>query len=267
MAWFAGLLRAARSWAGSGLDLVCPPRCVFCGAEPRRGARDRSPAARDAAGQETAPAAGRGMTVCPDCRRRLTTDGPRCQRCGEPGLTEQCRRCRGRRHWDGIVVLSAYADDLRDAVLRCKRPAGEVLAATLADLLVQKHCDTLLAWRIGVVVPVPMHWLRRMRRGTSAAGELARGLARGLGVPCRPLLRRHRSTRMQNEFPIEDRPANVRGAFRAVGDLGGARVLLVDDVVTSGATLADCRRALAAAGASAVFAAVVARADHRPPDG
>jgi len=78
----------------------------------------------------------------------------------------------------------------------------------------------------------------------------------------RRLLRRRRATPMQNELPFEDRRGNVRAAFSATRRVAGLRVLLVDDVATTGATLAECRGTLVEAGAAAVYAAVIARADR-----
>jgi ComF family protein len=249
MSMLETLRRVGCRWARHGLDLLYPPRCVFC---------------RRELGDEHAPASGlRGANVCEPCGRALVADQPRCPTCGAPGASAGCGRCRGRSlDWDGIAVLGPYADELRAAVLRAKRPSGDVVSTALADLLVRRHRDLLATWRIDVVVPVPMHWLRRSLRGTSAAEELARGVAAGLGLPCRPWLRRARATPMQNELPVEARRGNVREAFRASRRLEGRRVLLVDDVATTGATLGACRGAARAVGAAAVYAAVAARAER-----
>jgi ComF family protein len=159
-------------------------------------------------------------------------------------------------------VLGSYGDQLRSAILRCKRPGGEPLVAALAGLLVARHRDTLGAWGIDLVVPVPMHWSRRMVRGVSAADELAAVIARLLRVPCRANLRRAVATRMQNELPVSQRQGNVATAFRSRGGVSSKTILVVDDVCTTGSTLAACSGCLKTAGASAVYAAVVAKADR-----
>ena len=247
-AWRALLGRAAGRLAGQGLDLLCPPRCVFCRVD-------------------VPEPASRSGVVCEDCARRLGSDVPRCPACGAPASSAaECRRCRGRcRDWDGIVVLAAYADDVRSAVLAAKRPGGEILTTGLATLLAGKHGEQIAAWGIDLIVPVPMHWTRRMLRGTSAADGLARGVAAALGLPRRGALVRTRATRMQNELEPAARRVNVRAAFRATAVAAGRRVLVVDDVTTTGGTLAACRQALVAAGAAAVYAAAVARADAAEP--
>jgi ComF family protein len=164
-------------------------------------------------------------------------------------------------------VLGGYGGLLRDAVLRAKHPRGDDVAAALATLLHRHHAATIAAWAPDVVVPVPMHWWRRVVRGTSAAEVIAGRLGKLSGLPVRWSLRRNRATVMQNRLPFGERRANVRDAFggRRRG-VAGMRVLLVDDVVTTGGTLSACRRVLSTAGAAAVHVAVIARADHDGDD-
>ena len=252
MAWLETLRRRAAIWTGWGLNLLCPPRCGVCGAEPEA----------DDAGAADDPAP--GVVVCRGCERVLVDRDARCLRCAAPcPAGRDCDRCRRNPPaWDGLAVLGGYGDDLRATVLRAKRPGAEPVAAALGRLIVRRHRDALLAWRSDAVVPVPMHWSRRAFRGTSAAEEIALQVAADLGLPCRRLLWRTRATPMQNELPFDERPANVRGAFRPRAGAAGLRLLLVDDVVTTGGTLSECRHALAAAGAAAVHAVAAARAER-----
>ncbi len=140
------------------------------------------------------------------------------------------------------------------------------------------HGRTDIGWRLGtmlgmrcpfapgehdVVVPVPLHPARLRRRGFNQAWVLATPVARRLQVPIvGSRLRRVRPTASQVALPERDRRRNVRGAFVVVArrPVAGLRVLLVDDVFTTGATVAECARALSAAGAAAVDALTLARA-------
>ena len=257
--WIRFLQSGATRLVGRGLDIVYPPRCPICRSETGDAAASEN-------GSEPLTALGRATwaaSVCWACAKELSADVRRCLRCGAAhGGGDDCRLCQRRRcGWRRVVVLSAYGGGLREAVLRAKRPAGEGVAAALATLLVSKHRETLDAGRADLVVPVPMHWLRRSVRGTSAADELAQRIGVLLKLPWCRALSRQRATRMQNELPIEERPRNVHAAFRARRRLDGATILLVDDVFTTGATLSACCQTLLAAGAAAVDVAVVARAD------
>lgn len=247
ISWARGWGRQAARWAGDGADLLFPRCCGRCRGEVDLAAHG----------------------LCRACARDLAADGPRCQRCAAPAdAGPACRACRrSAAACDGVVVLGGYDGPLREAVLTIKRPGAEPLARSLAALIVEKHRGPLEAARCDVVVPVPMHWWRRARRGTSAAEEIAAAVGRALGLPVVGMLARSRATRMQNELPPEDRAGNVAGAFCLRRGTGGRRVLVVDDVVTTGATLAACAAALRAGGAAAVFAAAVARADAAPPAG
>jgi ComF family protein len=166
------------------------------------------------------------------------------------------------------VVLGGYGGAIRDGVLRGKRPAGHELLGALAGLLHRRHVSILRDWASDVVVPVPLHWWRRTIRGADAAAEIARQLGRLTSTPMHASLRRRQATVMQNRLPPEARRANVRDAFKPSGRaVAGRRVLLVDDVVTTGGTLSACVRVLREAGATAVHVAVIARADQPSDDG
>jgi ComF family protein len=171
--------------------------------------------------------------------------------------------------FEAAVALGAYGGTLRAVVLRMKHAAEAPLASAVGRLFWQVRRAELASLRPEVVVPVPMHWRRRMQRGANSPDEVAVPLAEGLGIPCAPrLLRRRRSTSPQGPLARGDRLANVRGAFRVRHgyQCAGARVLLVDDILTTGATANECVRALVAGGAASVALAVVARAAGPLPD-
>lgn len=149
-------------------------------------------------------------------------------------------------------------------MLRIKRSGGRELAVALGELLAESAGDRVARLTPDVVVPVPMHWTRKTWRGVNSAEAIAGRLAVRLRLPLRSnLLKRCRRTAPQASVPHSRRRANVRGAFRARAhkDLPGARVLLVDDIMTSGATVNEAARTLSAAGARFVAVAVLARAE------
>ncbi len=245
--------RAARGLGTAGLDLLFPPRCACCDAD--------LPSGRD------------GLLLCVDCRLVLAPDSwPCCRRCGagptEGESPDGCPRCRDARlRFDAVVTLGAYGDELRSVVLRMKRPSGESLAAAMGRLLASRRGRQLADLRPDVIVPVPMYWIRRLGRGTNSPEIVADRVGRSLRVRVsRRCLSRRRNTLPQASLSPRERFRNVRGAFRvrAGYDLRGLGVLLVDDILTTGATCSEAARMLKRAGAARVAAAVVARAQGGP---
>ncbi len=204
---------------------------------------------------------------CQVCVAEMQADLHRCRICGSSAGVEpeesSCSLCQQNPPaWKAMVVFSGYGDRVREAVLRAKRPAGEPVALALGSRLAHRVRMQLPLSPPILVVPVPMHWRRRVCRGTSAANVMASAVARGLGGQSRGLLHLVRSTPMQNTLRADHRSANVRDAFRADHSVRGQTVLLVDDVVTTGATVAACTQALLAAGAREVYVAAVAKAER-----
>ena len=246
------LRRWAGVWRRTALNLVFPPRCVQCDA-------DLAPEDDD-------------LLLCPGCRERLgPREWPCCRRCGAAAsedlpAQERCTLCeKSRLHFDTVLPLGAYRDDLRSVILRMKRRQGEPLSKAMGQLYTARRGSQLASLRADMVVPIPMHWLRRLVRGTNNPEILAECLGRHLGVPVATgALVRCRNTIRQPKLPPHKRFENVRGAFRlAPGyDFHDARVLLVDDVLTTGATCSEAARVLKQAGASAVAVAVLARAER-----
>ena len=241
-----------RQLGQSGLGLLFPLCCADCQADlPSDAAR---------------------LHLCDGCRELLlSSSAPACPQCGAtlPAVASSaagCRECR-RRSWrfDEVVRLGRYRDHLKAAILRTKQPPGELLAAALAELLWELGRYRLTEWHPDVIIPIPMHWRRRLLRGTNCPDTLADCLSQRLNVPVIPeLLRRQRNTRPQGPLSAAARQQNLRGAFRVprAGSIAGARVILADDILTTGSTASEAARVLKQAGASFVAVAVIARAEN-----
>jgi ComF family protein len=225
------------------LDLLLPPRCLACGTSV------------DGPGR-----------LCPACWGGLTFLGePACGRCGVPFAADRsapfCAAClRQPPHFDRARAALVYDDASRPLVLAFKHgdrtDAAPAYAAWLA-----RAAAPLLARGVDIVVPVPLHRWRLLGRRYNQSALLAQALARLVGRPYQPAaVRRTRRTRSQGHLSAAARERNVRGAFAADPALvKGRAVLLVDDVLTSGATLGACARACKRAGARSVQAVTLAR--------
>src|SRR5205085_186657 len=186
---------------------------------------------------------------CGACLKALTIDSeiacPRCAATIGPysAADEGCARCREQRfHFEAVLRLGPYSGQLREAVLRMKYSSGELLAEALGEAWALSARDRFTALSAAAVVPVPLHWLRRISRGYNQSESLARALAGKLNLACRTdLLRRTRNTPQQVRQSASARRDNVRGAFRArrPSELTGKTVLLVDDVLTTGSTASE----------------------------
>jgi ComF family protein len=154
----------------------------------------------------------------------------------------------------------AYSANLKSALLRFKYVGARTAARDLAPLLAAHVAG--LGWQLDGVVGVPLHPRRQQQRGFNQADALAAELSRLLGLPQVPGLQRVKDTEPQARQPDRHaRRANMQAAFQAQGDAArGKRVLVIDDVCTTGATLSACAQALRAAGAAAVYGATLARA-------
>jgi ComF family protein len=207
---------------------------------------------------------------CADCEAVLTADPHLiCPRCAAPvgphvPLGSGCTGCRGTTlHFEQVIRLGPYEGVLREVVLRLKHAPGALLAELLGERWAVWGAARLGTVQADVVIPVPLHWLRRFRRGYNQSEALARALAPGLGLPCRPgWLRRVRNTPHQTGQSLASRRRNVQDAFRARprASLRGKTVLLIDDVLTTGSTCNEAAKALRTAGAARVVVAVLARA-------
>ncbi len=236
-------------WALAALDLVFPALCPVCEASLAEGRRD--------------PLCGACWAAMP----RLAP--PWCERCGlpfraltpmPPAAPAPCGPCRADPPaWDWARSGAEYEGVVRDAIHAFKFEGKRALARPLAALVLEQAGGWPAA-DLAALVPVPLARARERARGFNQAALLAERLAAGLRLPVRPRwLTRARATAPQSDLGAAERHANVRGAFAAAPAVAGRHVIVVDDVLTTGATVAECARALRAAGAVRVGVLTVAR--------
>lgn len=228
------------------LDLLLPPACLLCGTELRRSGR---------------------LPLCRDCRAGiLPLPASHCPRCALPHTAEDgsahlCEGClREPPPFTSVSAAGLYEDKLRLAVQRFKYRAAVDLEKTLANLL---YCTLAkkTAPRPDLILPVPLHASRLRERTYNQSLLLARNLGRRQAIPVDgSLLIRTRPTPPQQGLRLKERRRNLKDAFSMTRPLAGERILLVDDVLTTGATARECGRTLLAGGASEVRVAVLARA-------
>ncbi len=172
----------------------------------------------------------------------------------------RCALCRsGLRGFDAAYAFGAYEGALRQLIHLYKYGKMRTLARPLSALLTRAMP---LDERFDGIVPVPLYWRRRLQRGFNQAELLALGVGRSTGVPVIRALRRVQSTPTQAGLSNSARRQNVSAAFRA-RDVSGQRLLLIDDVMTTGSTATSCAIALKKAGAKRVALLTVARVDRR----
>lgn len=209
--------------------------------------------------------------LCPDCVARFALPAPRCPRCGLRHAGESvCGTCQRRppaQHRTEVAVDYGFPWD--GLVTQLKFAARPELAHALARLMTPERFGAAAAGP-GLVLPVPLSPGRLRERGYNQAWELARRAARAHGLPARAdLLRRWRDTPAQTTLDAAARRANLRGAFwlapGAARALEGRTVILVDDVMTTGATVEEATRTVLSAGARSVTVWALARTPEPGP--
>lgn len=238
-----------RQWSGrwwqTTLDHLLPPRCVLCGLP-------------------SGP-----ICICPACESDLPRPGPHCHRCGLPVASAHDRICGACVTKTPVFTRTVFplqynfpVDRLVQAFkFRRQLAAGRVLSHLICEHVSGGHMSYP-----DMLVPVPLHNLRMMKRGFNQASEMSNYIGRKLGVPTRATsLMRKRNTRAQSGLSRKERRKNVRGAFYWRGmALTYGHVALIDDVMTTGTTVTECARVLKRAGAKRVDIWVAARAVPGP---
>ena len=228
-------------------SLLYPPVCAICRANIRG-----------------------GQHLCDQCETKaVRIVAPFCQTCSEPfdgAITGAftCANCAHRTiHFDAAVAAYRSRGIVREIVhdfkygrqIHLRHIVARWLYAALDDERLREH-------RFDIIVPVPLHPTRQRERGFNQASLLAESLSAQISTPAKPLLERIRYTTTQTALDRAERMENLHNAFRLRknADVRGLRVLLIDDVLTTGSTLSECARVLKRAGATSVHAATAARA-------
>jgi len=225
------------------IALLFPPACVRCG--------------------RSVPL---GQIICTSCLPSFDdTEGPCCLVCGdrvEDASLDLCLRCGVRpQSFERLIALGSYDDAWGDLVRTLKFERETAVGRWLAGCMADRVSDDVESsgepfdW----ITFVPMSAGERRDRGFNQSRLLARLVARRLRLPYRRSLRKIRRTRRQSSLPARERRRNLQGAYRSVTSRTG-RVLLVDDIFTTGSTANACAQALREAGCESVTVLVVARA-------
>lgn len=222
------------------LDLLFPITCLSCGTE--------------------------GQYLCLACQARIIPPDQRCVTCSKGSLLGQIHAaCQNQKiHLSGIMVAADYHQKvIRDLIWNLKYNSIEAIADTLSQLLADHLVaqDTLDYFDAAAVVPVPLHRKREKQRGYNQAALLAVNLAKRLNLEYSPVLKKTKKTSSQIDLERHERLENVRDSFAAVPppSLGERKILLIDDVATTGATLNECAKVLHTHGAGEIWGLVVAR--------
>jgi ComF family protein len=243
------MLLQARTAFRTVLDAVLPPRCLKCG---------------DILGGENG--------LCTACWSKLAwLSPPCCVACGQPfpfdsGAGTLCGACLQRRPaYDRARAVFRYDDESRGLIIGFKHADRTECAPTLARWMARSGGE--LVADCALIVPVPLHWTRLATRRFNQAALLAQAIGRLADRPVDPLaLTRRRATRSQGRLSRFARLRNVKGAMavreRSRSGVAGRRILLIDDVITTGATVETAAKALISAGAAVVDVLALAKVVH-----
>jgi ComF family protein len=233
--FFFTLIYRIKQAVWQGIDLLFPPVCAGCGQT--------------------------GQRFCDKCKMDTPKPNPMlCVLCGERLKADQPHKCSRSTFIDKALVWGLHAGPLRRALHRFKYKRDLGLAEIFGDLMAAVYEQ--VGQEVDLVVPVPLGKKRHRERGYNQAALLAAVVSAKLGISQKTsAVKRIRETESQVGLSIDRRRQNVAGAFRATpGLVAGKRVLLVDDVLTTGATLNACAQALKEAGAHMVITLTLARA-------
>ena len=217
------------------LDVLYPPRCPACGGILEDKQR----------------------SICPQCESIFhPVSEYYCMKCGKPvnETEEYCSECqhRERKFIRGRSVF-LYNAQMKNSLLRYKYYGSREYGKYYAESMCRYVGRDIKSWKPDVIIPVPLHRRKKRMRGFNQAADLAERIGKILGIPvAEDVIYKSRETRSQKKLDAEERKKNLRNAFQAAGPVTGLRILVVDDVYTTGSTV-EAHMARAAKGSNSFF--------------
>jgi ComF family protein len=220
------------------LDILYPRRCPLCGTVLVKGEE----------------------TVCGNCRKKVCLiQEPFCLKCGKPlndPREEYCLDCRRHRHWyeEGRAAFP-YTGEIRESILKMKQQNQRTYAEFFGEAMSRKFLSCEKRWQIDFAAPIPLHPKKRRYRGFNQAELLLNRVSELTGVPVvKDLLKKTEETVEQKELDRKSRQKNLKKAFKiSPYDVQLKRILLVDDIYTTGSTMDAAAAVLKEAGAEKIF--------------
>ena len=229
-------MRKLRKTAGFLLDMIYPKKCPLC----HEVLKDRN------------------KLLCGKCAGKIRPfSGSLCMKCGKPvnETEEYCSECRHReRKFIRGRSVFLYNAQMKNSLLRYKYYGSREYGKYYAESMCRYVGRDIKSWRPDVIIPVPLHRRKKKMRGFNQAADLAERIGKILGIPvAEDVIYKSRETRSQKKLDAEERKKNLRNAFRAAVPVTGLRILVVDDVYTTGSTVEAMAECLLENGAKAVF--------------
>ena len=204
-----------------------------------------------------------GSRICNVCREKLKPiTGPRCFRCSKPLKREEqeyCKDCRKTRLFDQEIGIFPYGSVLQESLFKLKYGKRQEYGSFYGQIAAVYSREIIRNWGVEIIIPIPLHRKRMEKRGYNQAELIAEALGKTLCIPVDSrLMKRKVNTRPQKELDYRERKQNMKNAFFLKGENRYRRILLVDDIYTTGSTIEAAAELLKRNGAENVFFLTIA---------
>lgn len=204
-----------------------------------------------------------GSRICNVCREKLKSiTGPRCFRCSKPLKREEqeyCKDCRKTRLFDQGIGIFPYGSVLQESLFKLKYGKRQEYGSFYGQIAAVYSREIIRNWGVEIIIPIPLHRKRMEKRGYNQAELIAEALGKTLCIPVDSrLMKRKVNTRPQKELDYRERKQNMKNAFFLKGENRYRRILLVDDIYTTGSTIEAAAELLKRNGAENVFFLTIA---------